>query len=119
MIKQVIILNLQANMGVGRLAAHAAHASIAVLLDMGDWTDHDAFEIANIPSDMTHWMRKSFTKVVVKAWGDEQLREYHQIALDRDIPTSIIEEDGFVTAVAIGPAHSSRMDDFTRALPLL
>lgn len=119
MVKQVIILNLEANMGVGRLAAHAAHASVAVLLDMGDWNDTDAFEIANIPHDMCHWMKKSFTKVVVKSWGDEKLKEYHQIALDRDIPTSIIEEDGFVTAVAIGPAHASRMDDFTRALPLL
>jgi len=119
MSKQVIILNMEAAMGVGRLAAHAAHASIAVLLDMGDWTDHDAFEIGNIPHAMSRWMKEAFTKVVVKSWGNEALKEYHFQALDQDIPTSLIEEDGYVTAVAIGPADVRDIDPITRTLPLL
>lgn len=110
---------METNMGIGRLCAQAAHASIAVLLDMGEWTDHDAFEIGNIPHAMGRWMKESFTKVVVKAWGNEALREYHLQALEQDIPTSLIEEDGYVTAVAIGPADVRDIDPITRALPLL
>jgi len=119
MSKQVIILNMEADMGVGRLAAHAAHASIAVLLDMGEWTDHDAFEIGNIPHAMGRWMKEAFTKVVVKSWGNDTLRELHKQALAQELPTSLIEEDGYVTAVAIGPADVRDVDPITRALPLL
>jgi peptidyl-tRNA hydrolase len=119
MSKQVIILNMEADMGVGRLAAHAAHASIAVLLDMGEWTESNVFEIGNIPHPMRRWMKESFTKVVVKSWGNDTLRSYHAQALSQNIPASLIEEDGYVTAVAIGPADVRDVDPITRTLPLL
>lgn len=118
-VKQVLIANMAVPMGIGRLAAQMAHASIAVFLDMGEWVDHDVFEIGNISSDMQYWMKESFTKIACKAWGKTALYDLEQEAIDADIPCALITDDGHVTALAIGPAESYRIDMITGGLPLL
>lgn len=118
-VKQVIVVNMAVPMGIGQLAAQAAHASIAVFLNMGEWPDRKKFEINDVPSPMIYWMKKSFTKIVCKTWGEDRLDELHEQAKERGILSSIIEDYGHLTAIAIGPDNSDKIDDITKDLPLL
>ena len=118
-VKQVIVVNVKVPMGIGQLAAQAAHASIAVLLDMGEWTDRTKFEMNDISSSMIYWMKKSFTKIVVKAWGEEELMDLLIKAKEVNLPTSQIVDYGHLTAIAIGPDKADVIDSITGDLPLL
>ena len=118
-VKQVIVVNMKVPMGIGQLAAQAAHASIAVLLDMGEWPDRKKFEINDISSPMIYWMKKSFTKIVVKAWGKEELKRLADEAIALDLPVSTIVDYGHLTAIAIGPDKADVIDKVTKDLPLL
>ena len=118
-IKQVLVVNLAANMGIGRLFSQAAHSSIMSLLQEGIW-DGDNFVIPNADDTLRYWMQESFTKVVVKAWGEDQLRELEKEASRKGIRTALfIEDTGETTCLALGPALSKDLDPLTKSLPLL
>lgn len=119
MVKQVIVVNMKVPMGIGRLAAQAAHASIAVLLDLGQWTDRNKFEINDVSGPMIYWMKKSFTKIVVKAWGETELMRLYDEAKELGLPVSNMVDDGHLTAIAIGPDRAEIIDRVTGELPLL
>jgi len=118
MVKQVLIVNMDTPMSVGRLAAQACHASIQVFLNIGKWSENN-FCINNVSDSMQYWMKESFTKVVCKVWGKEKLKELYEQAVSLKLPASIIEDDGYVTAVAIGPDDSKNINPLTRDLILL
>ena len=119
MVKQVIVVNMAVPMGVGQLAAQSAHAAIAVFLDKGEWPDRAQFQINDIPGDMAYWMKKSFTKIVVKEWGKERLETLRAEAQAQGLPTALIEDYGHTTALAIGPGKAHLIDPITGDLPLL
>lgn len=119
MVKQVIIVNTKVPMSIGRLAAQGAHASIAIFLDKGKWKDDTTFEISDLNSDMKYWMDESFTKVVLKTHGKGKLLRLADKAKRDNLPVSIIEDDGYTTAIAIGPCPNSLVDPITRKLSLL
>ena len=119
MVKQVIVVNMKVPMGIGRLAAQAAHASIGVFLDKGCWNTNGSFEISNISDAMKYWMDESFTKVVLKEWGEQKLINLVDKAKELNLPTYIMEDDGHLTAIAIGPGESEVIDYVTGKLTLL
>jgi peptidyl-tRNA hydrolase len=98
MIKQAIIVNLKANMSLGRLVAQVAHAS-ELAREAVFFSDEFEAEL--------------------KGWGDEHLLELHNKAKANGLPTAIMEEDGFVTACAIGPAAKKAVDNITFGMLLL
>jgi peptidyl-tRNA hydrolase, PTH2 family len=119
MVKQVIVVNTNVPMSVGRLAAQGAHASIAIFLDKGKWKDDSTFEIEDLTPDMRYWMDESFTKVVLQVHGKNKLLGLAETAKNSNLPVSVIEDDGFTTAIAIGPCPNELVDPITRSLSLL
>ncbi len=117
-VKQVIVINMKVPMGIGRLAAQAAHASISAILNLGEYED-DSFKISNMNQRLKYWMKESFTKIVLKEWGEDRLLNLIKKATELDIPTAIMKDDGHLTAIALGPDDSDVIDAVTEKLPLL
>jgi len=119
MVKQVIIARTDLDMSSGRMPSQVAHASIAVFLDMGKW-DGDNFTLKNVDKDIQYWMKKSFTKVVLKVHSEEELVKLQELAKGLKLPSAMIEDDvmGRVekTALAIGPALVEDIDAITGKL---
>ena len=122
MVKQVIIARTDLDMSLGRIPAQVAHASIAVFLDMGKW-DGDDFTLFEVPSDVKHWMKESFTKVVLKVHSEKELNDLEKKAKEYNLPFAMIEDDigddMHKMALAIGPADGYVIDMITGHLKLL
>jgi PTH2 family peptidyl-tRNA hydrolase len=122
MVKQVIIARTDLDMPLGRISAQVAHASIAVFLDMGEWNG-DNFKLHNVPKVVQHWMKKSFTKVVVKAHSEKELDDLAEKAKEYDLPFAMISDDigndMHKMTLAIGPADGYVIDMITGHLNLL
>jgi PTH2 family peptidyl-tRNA hydrolase len=122
--KQVIVIRKDLNMRKGKIAAQAAHASVAVLTDClvkGDvlWTFWPGEE-------MEHWLENSFTKICVYVNSEEELLGIYKHAKKREIICSLIKDSGKTefkeptyTAVAVGPAEVEIVNKITGELPLL
>ncbi|AEM37986.1 Aminoacyl-tRNA hydrolase [Pyrolobus fumarii 1A] len=115
--KQVIVVRTDIKMTKGKLAAQVAHAAVeAVLnaLEMGlrDWVDL--------------WRSQGAKKVVVKGENEQTLIEVYERARREHLPTALIRDagrtelpPGTLTAVAVGPAPSSKVDKITGRFKLL
>jgi len=119
-VKMVVVANMAAKMSIGRLAAQVAHAATLAILEAGEWIDNTFQIITDGDPIFRYWMQENITKVVVKTWGAENLAELKKQAEERGIRTALmIEDDGQVTALALGPDLSEKLDPLTRELPLL
>jgi len=137
-VKQVIVIRKDLNMRKGKIAAQAAHASMAVLLDrMGvkyyyhrleddtAYGHEDWILSVDRDSPMWEWLNGPFTKIVVYVDSEEELLNVYDKAAG--LPRSLIRDKGFTefhgvltyTAVAIGPHYSEDVDKITGDLPLL
>ena len=121
MVKQVIAVRTDLDMPIGRIPAQVAHASIAVFLNMGEW-EGNTFTIKDISNPVKHWMKESFTKVVVKVHSKEELEKLARKARDRGLLNVLISDNIGKTfhtmALAIGPATSEEIDPITKHLKL-
>ena len=116
--KMVIVANMAASMSIGRLSAQIAHAAVLALLQIGTWEDN--FFRIEAPYDLQYWMKESFTKVVVKAWGEDALLALERQAKAANIKTALmVEDDGQITALALGPAPMSTLAPLTKDLILM
>lgn len=124
--KQVIVARRDINMPPGKLAAQAAHASIAVFLNKGEWTAEHTFEIANVTPAMKHWMTVSFPKVVLEAKDEMEMEILFAEMQKSGLPCSKIIDSGRtvydgqhnLTCIAVGPAERADIDRITGHLPL-
>lgn len=103
-------------MGVGKLAAQVAHASVSSLEEArkrrSEWVEA--------------WLETGQKKVVLKVTTIDQLVQLaHQCAINR-LPHAMIEDAGLTqlppgtkTALGIGPAPEDEVDKITGNLPLL
>jgi len=114
--KQAIILRADLGMGKGKLVAQGCHASI------------DAFEKARSskPDWVEEWKESGCKKIAVKVQSERELVEVFMRAKKAKLPCSLITdaghtqvEPGSKTAVAIGPAPESEIDEITDKLKLL
>lgn len=122
LVKMAIIVNVGADMSIGRLAAQVAHAATLALLKAGTWNETNTeFKIdATGNTALQFWMQEHFTKVVLKTWGAEEMHRIEREAKALDIPTALmIEDDGQVTALALGPVKATRLASITPRLVLL
>jgi PTH2 family peptidyl-tRNA hydrolase len=123
--KQVIVIRKDLNMRKGKMVAQGAHASMAVLTkymtknDRGWWAFYP-------PKEMEAWLLSSFTKICVYVNSEQELLEIYNKATQIGLPCSVIRDNGKTefkeptyTAVAVGPADSSMIDEITGELPLL
>lgn len=120
-LKQVIIIRKDLNMRKGKIAAQAAHASMAAILD----TSNNQYIITNHKA--IEWLNGLFTKIVVSVNSEFELLELHRIAKEQNILCSLVQDAGLTefnnvstyTAVAIGPDYVDVINRLTGNLPLL
>ncbi len=106
-------------MGRGKAAAQAAHASceaVFLVLRSGNevWLRW-----------LEEWRARGQPKIVLRVDSVRELGEIYSAAVDEGLPSSFIRdagrtqlEPGTPTAVAVGPAPSSRVDKITGRLKL-
>lgn len=137
--KQILILRKDLNMRKGKMCAQAAHASMAVILnvmqersipsdfhkDMAD--DQGLFLDQNTSKPLNEWLAGSFTKICVSVDSEDELIQLYKEAEAKGILCSLIQDAGLTefggvptyTAVAIGPDYPEVIDPLTRHLKLL
>jgi len=117
--KQAIVLRRDIEMGRGKAAAQAAHASVDVVLAIikskrGDWLEW-----------LEGWVREGQLKVVLRVNSEQELVEVYENAVKLGLPASIVRDagktqlpPGTLTAVAVGPAPEELVDRVTGHLKL-
>ena len=124
----------------GKMMAQSAHASLGVMLkemtngismiDEEPKIDEDGCYDLNLKvkvgSVEDRWLRGIFTKVVTYVDSEEELMKVYQKALDEGLKAILIQDNGLtkfngktLTAVAIGPDLSLKIDKVTKRLRLL
>ena len=135
--KQVIVVRKDLNMRKGKMVAQGAHASLAILTNnlIGY-----PFKLYKFPFMVLRflylfafhkpfrvWHTGRFTKICVYVNNEEELQTIYAKAKSRGILCSLIKDAGLtefkgkptLTAAAIGPDESSRIDEITGGLKLL
>jgi PTH2 family peptidyl-tRNA hydrolase len=113
--KQVIVLRKDLNMRKGKMVAQGAHASMKATL-----------ENLNHP-DVKAWLAGAFTKIAVSVDSENELKQVYENAKEKGLICSLILDAGLTefngvptyTAVAVGPAAKSKVDEITGHLKLL
>ena len=127
--KQVIVLRKDLNMRKGKMVAQGAHASVLAILeyDKSNMYPRGEAKLSSHP-DVHQWLNnEAFTKICVGVNSEQELLDIYSAAMDEGIPCSLITDSGKTefggkptkTAVAVGPAESSRVDSITSKLELL
>ncbi len=113
MYKQVIIFRKDLKIGKGKIAAHAAHASLA------------AIKLAN-KKILEKWERSGAKKVVLKVENLDKLKEIYEKAKNKKLPCALTKDAGLtqvrkgeIICLAIGPEEESKIDELTGNLKLL
>ena len=115
--KQVIAVRTDIKMSKGKLAVQVAHAAVEAVLDALESGRREWVE---------EWRAQGAKKVVVKGGGEEDLIRIYTEARRAGLPASLIRDagrtelpPGTLTAVAVGPAPSEKVDRITGRLKLL
>lgn len=115
MVKQVIVVRKDLRLGRGKMAAHAAHASLAAYRKVKRLHPHVAEE----------WESWGEKKVVVGIDGERAILELFE-KVKKKIPCELIRDAGLtqiapgtITALGIGPWKDEEIDKFTKQLKLL
>ncbi|TFG98660.1 aminoacyl-tRNA hydrolase [Candidatus Thorarchaeota archaeon] len=131
--KQVIVVRKDLNMRKGKIAAQAAHASMAVLLNIMDKDDDPLFPLVWFRLGMEkdkalhQWLTKRFTKICVSVDSEQELMDIFNQANEAKLLCAMITDAGLTefngvptrTCLAIGPAYPERIDPITQHLKLL
>jgi PTH2 family peptidyl-tRNA hydrolase len=129
-IKQVIVIRKDLNMRKGKLAAQAAHSSLAVFFNLlkahpNSKAEQGHFELDIDNPFMLDWMNGHFTKIGVYVNSEQELLDLHQKAQAAGLPCALIKDAGFTefneptfTSLAIGPDDPEKIDLLTGHLPL-
>jgi PTH2 family peptidyl-tRNA hydrolase len=111
--KQAILVRNDLKMGKGKIAAQAAHASLASYKN----ADKKAKEA---------WESLGCKKVVLKVDGEKELLKYLELARDAKLPNALITDAGLTqipaatnTCLGIGPAEEDKIDRIVKDLKLL
>ncbi|EGD71934.1 MAG: hypothetical protein CSMARM5_0039 [Candidatus Parvarchaeum acidophilus ARMAN-5_'5-way FS'] len=115
-IKQVIILRKDLNMGVGKMVAQGAHASLMSFL----------YVKTQYPDITNEWLSKGETKIVLKINSEEEFESIKSALKISKIPYKVVKDAGQTqvppgseTAIGIGPYYSDDIDNVTKKLKLL
>ncbi len=114
--KQVILIRTDLKMGAGKKCAQACHASVSA---------SDLVRTKN-KKDWKNWMNTGQKKVVLKVSSMEEMLDFYNRLLKEKIPCYLVNDAGLTqlpqgstTALGIGPALSSQIDQITGELKLL
>jgi len=124
--KQIIVMRKDLNMRKGKMISQGAHASMAVILNMGIKIA-DRFSIDPLPQATIEWLKGSFTKITVYVNSEQELLDIYTKAQAAGTPCALITDAGKTefngvptnTCCAIGPDYPEVLDPITKHLPLL
>ncbi len=115
-LRQIIIIRADLDMGRGKLAAQAAHASLMSYLE----SERSDAKLVK------EWLSGGEKKIVLKVEDESVLRRLYEAFRYKKIPCAIVTDAGLtelppntVTALGIGPWRKSELDPFTSTLKLL
>lgn len=134
--KQIIVVRTDLNMRKGKMIAQGSHASMMFMtkrLEFGlcivSETRAEIPEraLGDFNEDEREWMQGKFTKVVVGIGSEAELLELHKQAEEAGLTSHYVVDEGLtefkgvptITALAIGPDRSSKIDKITGHLKLL
>ncbi len=124
--KQVIVVRKDLNMRKGKIAAQAAHASMAAILNQATNTGN-SLVIDLTDQRLEPWLTGRFKKICVYVTSEEELLNLHNTAQAAGMISSLILDSGLTefggvktyTTVAIGPDVEDKVNAITGHLPLL
>lgn len=106
-IKQYIAVRSDLKLGIGKLAAQVAHASLESFLIVQK----------NYPEIAQKWLENGGKKIVVKVNNDEDLKKLNAVFNFKKIPCALIQDAGLtqipkgtITAIGIGPWYSKDLE---------
>jgi PTH2 family peptidyl-tRNA hydrolase len=115
-IKQAIVIRMDLDMGRGKLAAQAAHASLMSYFEAEKADKHIAKE----------WLDSGEKKIVLKVSNEEALVKLYNAFKFKKVPCALVSDAGMTqlppgskTALGIGPWYSDKINEFTSGLKLL
>src|SRR5215204_2989838 len=119
-IKQVIAVRRDLNMRLGKAIAQGAHAAMMFMI-RDIVSGKDRFEGVRFQE----WLEQGTAKICVKAESEAHLIEIYERARAAGLRAELIRDAGrtefnepTLTAVAIGPDSSERIDPITGSLTL-
>jgi len=129
-IKQVIVMRDDLNMRKGKMAAQAAHAAMAFLVDKLGIRKPKSKQLTDMPQFSTEeakWLTAQSTKVVVRVKSEAELMQVYQNAVAKRLNAHLILDAGRTefggvptyTCCAIGPNYAHEVDSVTGNLELL
>lgn len=116
MLKQVIVIRTDLEMGKGKIAGQCSHASVS------------AFESVrrSQPEIARAWQMEGQKKIILKVSGEIELLDYYQKAKSKKIPCELIRdagrtqlEPGTLTCFGAGPWDEKELDEVFGNLKLL
>lgn len=123
--KQVLVIRKDLNMRKGKIAAQASHASLGAILGQMK-QDGDKLVLDLNDQRLAPWILGRFKKITVYVNSEQELRDIFEQAKAAGLINSLIEDAGLtefggvktLTAVAVGPDRSDKIDVVTGHLPL-
>lgn len=120
--KQVIVIRRELKMRRGKEIAQGAHASARWMADL----ILDGYNKKSLKEAELKWLETGTRKVTVYVQTLQELLDLREDAWEHAIHTAVIVDSGAtefhgeptVTALAIGPDWSDRIDAVTKDLPL-
>ncbi|RLI97934.1 MAG: peptidyl-tRNA hydrolase [Candidatus Aenigmatarchaeota archaeon] len=113
MYKQVIIFRKDLKLGKGKIAAHAAHASLAAVKLVGKKV-------------LEKWENEGAKKIVLKVKDLKELKKVYRNAKKAKLPCVLTRDAGLtqvkkgeIICLAMGPAEEKKIDRITGKLKLL
>jgi peptidyl-tRNA hydrolase, PTH2 family len=111
--KLALVVRADLGMGRGKIAAQAAHAAVAAVLDSGE-------------AELAAWLAEGQPKVVLKVTTGEHLLDLARQARAGGLEVQVVQDAGRTqipagtpTCCAIGPSDDRRIDEVTGGLSLL
>lgn len=127
--KQMLVIRKDLNMRKGKIAAQAAHASLAAVLPyVGHWDGTGiASEFQRQSAKVEEWLANSFTKICVSVDSEDELIELVLKAKLAEVIVAEIVDNGATefngvktfTCIALGPDTDERLAPLTGGLKLL
>ena len=123
--KQVIVLRTDLKCRKGKMCVQAAHASLKAILDL--CTKDDDTLTLHLDDRLKPWIEGLYKKICVGVDSEQELIDIYEKAKSAGLICSIITDVGLtefngiptLTAVAIGPDTSDKIDLITGNLKLL
>lgn len=129
--RQILVGQKSLRMRAGKLAAQAAHASVATITHgqgacIRQKDDGSRELVVPLDEDLHAWLSGQFKKICVYVNSEEELLALHRKAQDAGMRCALIQDSGLTefggvptyTVLAIGPHPKARLDPLTGHLPL-